>query len=118
MRPATSKIARQSRFRFRSARAGLISCFVVRIPCRRHEQSVYEEAQVGDKHAGRILVRGNAGDIPLDKNVTTITGDRFQERVTPHTSVGVIYVFILVLTILITTVPLRGVASLVAIVTI
>jgi hypothetical protein len=80
-------------------------------------QSTYEEAQVGEKREGRVIVRGPSGEVPLDKNVASVMGDRFQERVSPHTSIGIIYVFILILTILITTVPLRGIASLVAIVT-
>src|SRR4029079_10863320 len=54
----------------------------------------------------------------LDENVASIQGGRFLERVSPHSSLGVLYIFIMVITILITTVPLPGIASLVAIVTI
>src|SRR5262245_50341685 len=50
-------------------------------------QSTYEEAQVGDKREGRIIVRGPSGEIPLDKSAASVVGDRFQERVSPHTSI-------------------------------
>lgn len=82
-------------------------------------QSEYEESQVGDVKKGRINIKNNRGEeTTLDRAVSTIVNDRFYERVSPHTSIGILYVFILVITILITTVPLRGIASLAAIVTI
>lgn len=81
-------------------------------------QTSYQVVSKGDKTQGQIMVQNNTGETVLDENNSAIQGGRFLERASPHNSLGVVYVFIMMITILITTVPLRGIASLVAIVTI
>ncbi|HMP15560.1 MAG TPA: hypothetical protein PKD72_00925 [Gemmatales bacterium] len=75
-------------------------------------QSQYDEAN------SSIKVQDSKGPVKLDKTVHGIgENNQFRERMSVNSSLGIIYVFILLLVIIITTVPLRGISSLVVIVT-
>jgi len=75
-------------------------------------QSQYDEAtstiKVMDSNGKKVL---NKAEAAIGEN------NQFRERMSVTSSLGIIYVFIVLLVIVITTVPLRGVSSLVAIVT-
>lgn len=65
---------------------------------------------------GVITVKDNKGAHELNKESHAINENgEFRERMSLSSSYGIMYVFILLLVILITTVPLRGVSSLVVI---
>ena len=72
-----------------------------------------------DKTTSTIEVRDSKGKKELNKDESAIgENDHFRERMSVTSTFGILYVFILLLVIIITTVPLRGVSSLVVIVTI
>ena len=71
-------------------------------------QSQYEK--------GVITVKDNKGPYELNKDTHAINeSGQFREHMLVSSTYGILYVFILLLVILITTVPLRGVSSLVVI---
>lgn len=76
-------------------------------------QSQYDEAtstiKVQDSNGKKVLNMAEAG---IGEN------RQFRERMSVTSSLGIIYVFIIMLVIVITTVPLRGISSLVVLVTI
>ncbi|MFO0813400.1 MAG: hypothetical protein U0796_09285 [Gemmatales bacterium] len=75
-------------------------------------QSQYDEA------TSTIRVLDSKGPRKLNKEESAIgENSQFREHMSVTSSLGIVYVFILLLVILITTVPLRGVSSLVVIVT-
>jgi len=69
-----------------------------------------------DKEKSTITVKDNKGQFVLDPEKHAINENgEFREHMLVGSSYGILYVFILLLVILITTVPLRGVSSLVVI---
>ncbi len=71
-------------------------------------QSQYEK--------GVITIKDNKGPYELNKDTHAINeSGQFREHMLVSSTYGILYVFILLLVILITTVPLRGVSSLVVI---
>jgi hypothetical protein len=76
-------------------------------------QSQYDEAR------GVITVQDSKGKKDLDKAVAGIgENGQFREHMSQTSSLGIVYVFIILLVIVITTVHLRGISSLVVIVSI
>jgi len=69
-----------------------------------------------DKDKGTITVKDSKGPYELNKDLFAINENgAFREHMLVSSSYGILYIFILLLVILITTVPLRGVSSLVVI---
>ncbi len=65
---------------------------------------------------GTITIKDNNGPRELNKEEHAINeSGEFREHMSVHSTYGILYIFILLLVILITTVPLRGVSSLVVI---
>lgn len=69
-----------------------------------------------DKEKSTITVKDSKGAFPLDPEKHGINENgEFREHMVPSSSYGILWVFILLMVIVITTVPLRGVSSLVVI---